>query len=162
MNELPSLHNLCRLLQSPLEVGQNLIVWHICRPSRAPLFLALQNGFGGCEAWLQECWMWRLCLSLKASTGFYPFQKMRPDGEVPEVPTAALTVTNNSDLNDSREINFEYLKHVVLKFMSCRESEVRKTCFTDDAILTCPHPPALPSSFLPLYFAFGCESTCLR
>ncbi|XP_060126513.1 golgin subfamily A member 1 isoform X6 [Zootoca vivipara] len=49
--------------------------------------------------------------------------KMRPDGEVPEVPTAALTVTNNSDLNDSREINFEYLKHVVLKFMSCRESE---------------------------------------
>ncbi|XP_032993929.1 golgin subfamily A member 1 isoform X6 [Lacerta agilis] len=49
--------------------------------------------------------------------------KMRPDGEVPEVATAALTVTNNSDLNDSREINFEYLKHVVLKFMSCRESE---------------------------------------
>ncbi|XP_069465540.1 golgin subfamily A member 1 isoform X2 [Ambystoma mexicanum] len=33
------------------------------------------------------------------------------------------TVTNNSDLNDSREINFEYLKHVVLKFMSCRETE---------------------------------------
>ncbi|XP_063000687.1 golgin subfamily A member 1 [Elgaria multicarinata webbii] len=49
--------------------------------------------------------------------------KIRPDGEVPEVPTAALTVTNNSDLTDSREINFEYLKHVVLKFMSCRESE---------------------------------------
>ncbi|XP_015743497.1 golgin subfamily A member 1 isoform X2 [Python bivittatus] len=49
--------------------------------------------------------------------------KIRPDGEVPEVPTAALTVTNNSDLSDSREINFEYLKHVVLKFMSCRESE---------------------------------------
>ncbi|KAL8174314.1 UNVERIFIED_CONTAM: hypothetical protein K2H54_041774 [Gekko kuhli] len=49
--------------------------------------------------------------------------KIRPDSEVPEVPNAALTVTNNSDLNDSREINFEYLKHVVLKFMSCRESE---------------------------------------
>ncbi|XP_053137897.1 golgin subfamily A member 1 isoform X2 [Hemicordylus capensis] len=49
--------------------------------------------------------------------------KIRPDGEIPEVPSAALTVTNNSDLNDSREINFEYLKHVVLKFMSCRESE---------------------------------------
>ncbi|XP_032088971.1 golgin subfamily A member 1 isoform X2 [Thamnophis elegans] len=49
--------------------------------------------------------------------------KIRPDGEVPEVPTAGLTVTNNSDLGDSREINFEYLKHVVLKFMSCRESE---------------------------------------
>ncbi|XP_042333731.1 golgin subfamily A member 1 isoform X2 [Sceloporus undulatus] len=49
--------------------------------------------------------------------------KIRPDGEVPEAPTAALTVTNNADLNDSREINFEYLKHVVLKFMSCRESE---------------------------------------
>ncbi|KAH0615488.1 hypothetical protein JD844_004792 [Phrynosoma platyrhinos] len=49
--------------------------------------------------------------------------KIRPDGEIPEAPTAALTVTNNADLNDSREINFEYLKHVVLKFMSCRESE---------------------------------------
>uniref|UniRef100_A0A8C3K6L1 Golgin subfamily A member 1 n=1 Tax=Calidris pygmaea TaxID=425635 RepID=A0A8C3K6L1_9CHAR len=59
------------------------------------------------------------------------FQKIRPDSEVPEVrekansevPNASVTVTNNSDLNDSREINFEYLKHVVLKFMSCRESE---------------------------------------
>ncbi|NXK52058.1 GOGA1 protein, partial [Chauna torquata] len=57
--------------------------------------------------------------------------KIRPDTEVPEVrektntevPNASVTVTNNSDLNDSREINFEYLKHVVLKFMSCRESE---------------------------------------
>ncbi|XP_063209521.1 golgin subfamily A member 1 isoform X3 [Chroicocephalus ridibundus] len=60
--------------------------------------------------------------------------KIRPDSEVPEVrekansevPNASVTVTNNSDLNDSREINFEYLKHVVLKFMSCRESENRK------------------------------------
>ncbi|XP_074780131.1 golgin subfamily A member 1 isoform X4 [Athene noctua] len=58
-------------------------------------------------------------------------KKIRPDSEVPEVrekansevPNASVTVTNNSDLNDSREINFEYLKHVVLKFMSCRESE---------------------------------------
>ncbi|XP_074871331.1 golgin subfamily A member 1 isoform X4 [Carettochelys insculpta] len=52
--------------------------------------------------------------------------KIRPENEIPdvrEVPNPALTVTNNSDLNDSREINFEYLKHVVLKFMSCRESE---------------------------------------
>ncbi|NXD39693.1 GOGA1 protein, partial [Copsychus sechellarum] len=55
--------------------------------------------------------------------------KIRPESEVPElrtnseVPNASVTVTNNSDLNDSREINFEYLKHVVLKFMSCRESE---------------------------------------
>ncbi|KAM6371940.1 golgin subfamily A member 1 isoform 1-T1 [Pluvialis apricaria] len=57
--------------------------------------------------------------------------KIRPDSEIPEVrekansevPNASVTVTNNSDLNDSREINFEYLKHVVLKFMSCRESE---------------------------------------
>ncbi|NWQ99008.1 GOGA1 protein, partial [Paradoxornis webbianus] len=55
--------------------------------------------------------------------------KIRPDSEVlelranSEVPNASVTVTNNSDLNDSREINFEYLKHVVLKFMSCRESE---------------------------------------
>ncbi|KAM6243592.1 golgin subfamily A member 1 isoform 2-T2 [Porphyrio hochstetteri] len=57
--------------------------------------------------------------------------KIRPDSEGPEVreranpevPNAPVTVTNSSDLNDSREINFEYLKHVVLKFMSCRESE---------------------------------------
>lgn len=63
----------------------------------------------------------------------FPFQKIRPDSEVPEVrektnsevPNTSVTVTNNSDLNDSREINFEYLKHVVLKFMSCRESEVK-------------------------------------
>ncbi|KAG7271247.1 hypothetical protein CRUP_003478, partial [Coryphaenoides rupestris] len=38
-------------------------------------------------------------------------------------PTSTCTVTNTSDLNDQREINFEYLKHVVLKFMSCREAE---------------------------------------
>nr|XP_033818023.1 golgin subfamily A member 1 [Geotrypetes seraphini]XP_033818024.1 golgin subfamily A member 1 [Geotrypetes seraphini] len=57
--------------------------------------------------------------------------KIKPDSEVYEVrerpgsepPAASTTVTNNADLNDSREINFEYLKHVVLKFMSCREAE---------------------------------------
>lgn len=57
--------------------------------------------------------------------------KIRPDSELfevrektgPEIPNVAPSVTNNSDLTDAREINFEYLKHVVLKFMSCRESE---------------------------------------
>ncbi|KAM4662768.1 golgin subfamily A member 1 [Discoglossus pictus] len=58
--------------------------------------------------------------------------KIKPEVEVnevrekpnPELPApTSLTVTNNSDLNDSREINFEYLKHVVLKFMSAREAE---------------------------------------
>lgn len=57
--------------------------------------------------------------------------KIRPDNELfdvrekpgPEMPTLAPSVTNNADLTDAREINFEYLKHVVLKFMSCRESE---------------------------------------
>lgn len=39
-------------------------------------------------------------------------------------PPSNTTVTNTSDLNDSREINFEYLKHVVLKFMSSRDAEV--------------------------------------
>ncbi|XP_043914067.1 golgin subfamily A member 1 [Protopterus annectens] len=43
--------------------------------------------------------------------------------EMPSVLTAATVVTNSSDLNDLREINFDYLKHVVLKFMSARESE---------------------------------------
>uniref|UniRef100_A0A4X1UC14 Golgin subfamily A member 1 n=1 Tax=Sus scrofa TaxID=9823 RepID=A0A4X1UC14_PIG len=59
------------------------------------------------------------------------FQKIRPDNELfdvrekpgPEMPNMAPCVTNNADLTDAREINFEYLKHVVLKFMSCRESE---------------------------------------
>ncbi|XP_007450316.1 PREDICTED: golgin subfamily A member 1 [Lipotes vexillifer] len=57
--------------------------------------------------------------------------KIRPDNELfevrekpgPEMPNVAPPVTNNADLTDAREINFEYLKHVVLKFMSCRESE---------------------------------------
>uniref|UniRef100_A0AAR2LQ56 Golgin subfamily A member 1 n=1 Tax=Pygocentrus nattereri TaxID=42514 RepID=A0AAR2LQ56_PYGNA len=65
----------------------------------------------------------------------------KPSLETP-VPAAALTpapssthtagpgpitshtmVTNSSDLMDTREINFKYLKHVVLKFMSSREAE---------------------------------------
>lgn len=57
--------------------------------------------------------------------------KIRPDNELfevrekpgPEMPNVAPSVMNNADLTDAREINFEYLKHVVLKFMSCRESE---------------------------------------
>ncbi|XP_013008838.1 golgin subfamily A member 1 isoform X4 [Cavia porcellus] len=57
--------------------------------------------------------------------------KIKPDSELfevrekpgPEMPNLAPSVTNNADLTDAREINFEYLKHVVLKFMSCRESE---------------------------------------
>ncbi|KAK1155673.1 golgin subfamily A member 1 isoform X1 [Acipenser oxyrinchus oxyrinchus] len=49
--------------------------------------------------------------------------KERLGPEPPTIVSAATTVTNNSDLNDSREINLEYLKHVVLKFMSSREAE---------------------------------------
>lgn len=57
--------------------------------------------------------------------------KIKPDSELfevrekpgPEMPNMAPSITNNADLSDAREINFEYLKHVVLKFMSCRESE---------------------------------------
>ncbi|KAI5622151.1 golgin subfamily A member 1 isoform X1, partial [Silurus asotus] len=37
--------------------------------------------------------------------------------------TSQTKVLNSSDLTDTREINFEYLKHVVLKFMSSREAE---------------------------------------
>ncbi|TRY55477.1 hypothetical protein DNTS_027868 [Danionella cerebrum] len=46
-------------------------------------------------------------------------------GQSPELHpiTSNTTVTNSSDLSDTREINFEYLKHVVLKFMSSREAE---------------------------------------
>lgn len=54
-------------------------------------------------------------------------EKVCPDrlpASSPSPPTSNTTVTNTSDLNDSREINFEYLKHVVLKFMSSREAEV--------------------------------------
>nr|XP_046241980.1 golgin subfamily A member 1 isoform X3 [Scatophagus argus] len=46
-----------------------------------------------------------------------------PPASTPSPPTSNTMVTNTSDLNDSREINFEYLKHVVLKFMSSREAE---------------------------------------
>ncbi|XP_040898116.1 golgin subfamily A member 1 isoform X1 [Toxotes jaculatrix] len=46
-----------------------------------------------------------------------------PPASVPSPPNSNTTVTNTSDLNDSREINFEYLKHVVLKFMSSRDAE---------------------------------------
>lgn len=57
--------------------------------------------------------------------------KIRPDNELfevrekpgPEMPNLTPSVTNHTDLSDAREVNFEYLKHVVLKFMSCRESE---------------------------------------
>ncbi|XP_028664974.2 golgin subfamily A member 1 [Erpetoichthys calabaricus] len=49
--------------------------------------------------------------------------KERLCSEPPMLVSTSTTVTNNSDLNDSREINFEYLKHVVLKFMSSREAE---------------------------------------
>uniref|UniRef100_A0A8C8DZR0 Golgin A1 n=1 Tax=Oryzias sinensis TaxID=183150 RepID=A0A8C8DZR0_9TELE len=47
-----------------------------------------------------------------------------PPPSAPSPPTSNTTVTNTSDLNDSQEINFEYLKHVVLKFMSSREAEM--------------------------------------
>ncbi|XP_062938173.1 golgin subfamily A member 1 [Cynocephalus volans] len=57
--------------------------------------------------------------------------KIRPDNELfevrekpgPEMLNMAPSVTNHADLTEAREVNFEYLKHVVLKFMSCRESE---------------------------------------
>ncbi|XP_008576860.1 PREDICTED: golgin subfamily A member 1 isoform X2 [Galeopterus variegatus] len=57
--------------------------------------------------------------------------KIRPDNELfevrekpgPEILNMAPSVTNHADLTEAREVNFEYLKHVVLKFMSCRESE---------------------------------------
>ncbi|XP_066436844.1 golgin subfamily A member 1 isoform X4 [Eleutherodactylus coqui] len=53
--------------------------------------------------------------------------RLKPEPEeklsLADPPAPSLTVTNNADLNDSREINFEYLKHVVLKFMSAREAE---------------------------------------
>jgi len=48
-----------------------------------------------------------------------------PQTPGPQPITSNTTVTNSSDLTDTREINFEYLKHVVLKFMSSREAEVR-------------------------------------
>ncbi|XP_063345856.1 golgin subfamily A member 1 isoform X3 [Pelmatolapia mariae] len=53
-------------------------------------------------------------------------ERVCPDpapASTPSPPTSNTTVTNTSDLNDSREINFEYLKHVVLKFMSSRDAE---------------------------------------
>lgn len=87
------------------------------------------------------------------------FQKIKPDSELfevrekpgPEMPNMAPSITNNADLSDAREINFEYLKHVVLKFMSCRESEVKGVRvafwveFHPRAWLTCPSPAWPPT-----------------
>lgn len=65
--------------------------------------------------------------SFRATTTFSPVPPSGPAPSpglaAPRPPSSTCIVTNTSDLNDSREINFEYLKHVVLKFMSCRETE---------------------------------------
>ncbi|XP_039094947.1 golgin subfamily A member 1 isoform X1 [Hyaena hyaena] len=79
----------------------------------------------------KELVAFRLPRGVWASISPLAFQKIKPDSELfevrekpgPEMPNMAPSVTNNADLTDAREINFEYLKHVVLKFMSCRESE---------------------------------------
>ncbi|XP_077624344.1 golgin subfamily A member 1 isoform X3 [Crocuta crocuta] len=79
----------------------------------------------------KELVAFRLSRGVWASISPLGFQKIKPDSELfevrekpgPEMPNMAPSVTNNADLTDAREINFEYLKHVVLKFMSCRESE---------------------------------------
>lgn len=55
-----------------------------------------------------------------SSSASAPFSAPGPN---PAFGSSGTTVINTSDLTDSREINFEYLKHVVLKFMSCREAE---------------------------------------
>ncbi|XP_075903108.1 golgin subfamily A member 1 isoform X2 [Nelusetta ayraudi] len=46
-----------------------------------------------------------------------------PPASSQNLTTFNTKVINTADLNDSREINLEYLKHVVLKFMSSREAE---------------------------------------
>ncbi|XP_040178961.1 golgin subfamily A member 1 isoform X2 [Rana temporaria] len=57
--------------------------------------------------------------------------KLKPEAEIidvrekpnPDPLATSLTMTSSSDLTDLRELNLEYLKHVVLKFMSAREAE---------------------------------------
>ncbi|XP_076849938.1 golgin subfamily A member 1 isoform X2 [Brachyhypopomus gauderio] len=44
-------------------------------------------------------------------------------GMIPATHSSKTRVTNSSDLMDTREINFEYLKHVLLRFMSSKETE---------------------------------------
>ncbi|XP_068167238.1 golgin subfamily A member 1 isoform X2 [Antennarius striatus] len=71
----------------------------------------------------------------------------KQEGVSPEPPAApslsprppSTTVTNASDLNDSREINFEYLKHVVLKFMSSREAEAYQLIRAVSVLLNFTH-----------------------
>lgn len=68
----------------------------------------------------------------------------------------APSVTNNTDLTEAREINFEYLKHVVLKFMSCRESEVKasKLLFGDgEGWLFCMSSLSAPFCLFPSSFS---------
>ncbi|XP_073456429.1 golgin subfamily A member 1 isoform X3 [Aquarana catesbeiana] len=57
--------------------------------------------------------------------------KLKPEPEIidvrekpnPDPLATSLTMTSSSDLANLRELNLEYLKHVVLKFMSAREAE---------------------------------------
>lgn len=57
--------------------------------------------------------------------------KLKPEPEIidvrekpnPDPLATSLTMTSSSDLTNLRELNLEYLKHVVLKFMSAREAE---------------------------------------
>ncbi|XP_061672764.1 golgin subfamily A member 1 isoform X3 [Syngnathoides biaculeatus] len=62
-----------------------------------------------------------------------------PDMSSPSLSTKNTTVTNTSDLDDSREINFEYLKHVVLKFMSSRETEAYQLIRAVSVLLNFTH-----------------------
>uniref|UniRef100_A0A3Q3Q6P9 Golgin subfamily A member 1 n=1 Tax=Monopterus albus TaxID=43700 RepID=A0A3Q3Q6P9_MONAL len=62
-----------------------------------------------------------------------------PPASTPSPPTSSTTVTNTSDLSDSREINFEYLKHVVLKFMSSREAEAYQLIRAVSVLLNFTH-----------------------
>ncbi|XP_077378925.1 golgin subfamily A member 1 isoform X1 [Festucalex cinctus] len=62
-----------------------------------------------------------------------------PPSSSPSFYTPNTTVTNTSDLNDSREINFEYLKHVVLKFMSSRDAEAYQLIRAVSVLLNFTH-----------------------
>ncbi|XP_034025546.1 golgin subfamily A member 1 [Thalassophryne amazonica] len=69
-------------------------------------------------------------------------ERVSPDPVPESMPAplpANITVTNTSDISDSREINFEYLKHVVLKFMSSREAEAYQLIRAVSVLLNFTH-----------------------
>ena len=62
----------------------------------------------------------------KINEEFAIIQTMSPTTTIPAKNNSKTKQTQQSSLSNDNEINFKYLKHVVLKFVTSREYEVSK------------------------------------